>query len=220
LRPTSALISMGVYAFKREVLMRALSESCNKEEGWDFGHHLIPSLVGSAHIRAYDFRDQGNDLPCYWRDIGTLDSYYETSMDLVRAETPFDPCARAGWPSYPRNEHSTHASARLNCNCRVTRSILSPGVCIESGGLIESSVLMSRVRVGKNAKIRHAIVEEGVHIPAGFEIGYDLEKDREEYMVTGTGVVVVSQTPKHPRSIFVCGRQRIRSKSVVASSAA
>jgi glucose-1-phosphate adenylyltransferase len=97
-RPAGALISMGVYAFKREVLMRALSESCGQEKGYDFGHHIIPSLIGSAHIRAYDFRDKAKDIPCYWRDIGTLDSYYEANMDLVRSGTAFDPWANEDWP--------------------------------------------------------------------------------------------------------------------------
>jgi glucose-1-phosphate adenylyltransferase len=94
----------------------------------------------------------------------------------------------------------------LRTDCRVIRSILSPGVRIEDGGLIESSVLMSGVRVGKDTRIRHAIIEEGVHIPAGFQIGFDLENDRKHYFVTGAGVVVVSHTPKHTRPIVVRSR--------------
>jgi glucose-1-phosphate adenylyltransferase len=217
-RPASALVSMGVYVFKRDVLLQALSERCDKKDGCDFGHHVIPSLVGSAHIRAYDFRDQVGDLPGYWRDIGTLDSYYETSMDFVRPETSFARYARNAWPAYPGSRSSP--LAHLNCDCRVKRSILSPGVCIESGSLIESSVLMPRVRVGKNARIRHAIIEEGVHIPAGFEIGFDLEKDRKDYIVTSAGVVVVTQTPKQSRPTVACVQRGIRPRPVTASSAA
>jgi len=225
-RPAAALISMGVYAFKREVLVQALSESCDQEKGYDFGRHIIPSLIGSAHIRAYDFRDQAKDSPCYWRDIGTLDNYYEASMDLVRPGNPFDPWGNADWPSYPaRYESSSHFGSldgralfsgcvlsRLRTNCRVKRSILSPGVRIEDGGLIESSVLMPRVWVGKGTRIRHAIIEEGVRIPAGFQIGFDLENDRKHYFVTDAGVVVVSQTPKHTRPIVVCVPRRMRRK--------
>jgi len=160
-------------------------------------------------------------------DIGTLDSYYEANMDLVRPETPFDPWANADWPSHPaRYDSSSHFGsldgcalsglhsqlpmARLLTNCRVKRSILSPGVCIEDGSFIESSVLMPRVWVGKGARIRHAIIEEGVHIPAGFQIGFDLENDRKHYFVTGAGVVVVSQTPKHTRHIVVCVPRRMK----------
>jgi len=263
-RPAGALISMGVYAFKREVLMQALSESCDKEKGYDFGRHIIPSLIGSAHVRAYDFRDEAKGLPGYWRDIGTLDSYYETSMDLVRPETPFDPYTNDDWPSYPARYESSPCSrfapglhsqplisldgcalpglhsqplisldgcalpglhsqplmARLHTNCRVRRSILSPGVRIEDGGWIDSSVLMPRVWVGKGARIRHAIIEEGVHIPAGFQIGFDLENDRRHYFVTGAGVVVVSQTPKHTRPTVVCAPRRIRPRPVIVSRAA
>ena len=135
-------------------------ESCDKQNEHDFGHHTIPSLVRSAHIRAYDFRNGAKDVPRYWRDIGTLDSYYEASMDLVRPETPFDPYANEDWPSYParydsswpmrsldcrarKGLHSHRLIARMRTNCRISRSILSPGVRVEDGGLIECSVLMA-----------------------------------------------------------------------------
>src|SRR4029077_16089569 len=108
----------------------------------------------------------------------------------------------------------------LRTNCRVNRSILSPGVRIEDGCLIESSVLMSRVWVGKGTRIRHAIIEEGVHIPAGFQIGFDLENDRKHYFVTGAGVVVVSQTPKHSRPVVVCAPGRMRRRRAMSSKAA
>jgi glucose-1-phosphate adenylyltransferase len=236
-RPASALISMGVYAFKREVLMQALRESCDQEKGYDFGHHVIPSLMGSAHIRAYDFRDKAKDLPSYWRDIGTVDSYYETSMDLFPPDAPWNPYANDDWPSHPARYqrssngrsldgcappglHSQPLVARLRTNCRVVRSILSPGVHIEDGGSIESSVLMSGVRVGKDTQIRRAIIEEGIHIPASFKIRFDLENDRKHYFVTSAGVVVVSQTPKHTRPIVNCVPQRIRRRPALASRAA
>jgi glucose-1-phosphate adenylyltransferase len=218
--PARALVSMGVYAFKRDVLIRALSEHCHKEKGYDFGHDIIPSLIGSGRIRAYDFRDEATDLPRYWRDIGTVDSYYETSMDLLRPETPFDPYENDDWPSYPAHYQSSHVNVHLRSNCPVSRSILSNGVRIEEGGVIESSVLMSGVWVGKDTKIRHAIIEEGVHIPAGFQIGFDLENDRKHYFVTGAGVVVVSQTPKHTRPIFVFGPRRIERRTDSAPRAA
>jgi len=190
-----ALINMGVYVFKRELLMNALNENCNTGNGFDFGHHIIPSLIGSAHIRAYEFRDEAKQAPRYWRDIGTIDAYYETNMDLVRPGKRFDPYANPKWPSYPssRAHSSRSVRARLLTRCRVRRSILSPGVQIEEGGVIESSVLMSGVSVGKDARIRHAIIEEGVQVPAGVEIGFDLDNDRKYHFVTASGVVVVTQ---------------------------
>lgn len=235
-RPDGALISMGVYAFKTEMLLQVLSQNCDREKRYDFGHHIIPSLIGAAHIRAYEFRDKAKGVPRYWRDIGTLDTYHDASMDLVRTETPSDLWANADWPFYPRYETPSHFGsiygrtlsglpsqplASLRTNCRVKRSILSPSVRIEDGGVIESSVLMSQVSVGKNTRIRNAIIEEGVHIPAGFEIGFDPENDRKHYFVTDAGIVVVSHTPKNSRPILVCvQRQMRRSKPFKSSRAA
>jgi glucose-1-phosphate adenylyltransferase len=236
-RPAAALISMGVYVFKTEVLAQALVDKCDRQKSFDFGHHVIPSLIGAAHIRAYDFRNDVTGSPGYWRDIGTLDSYYETSMDLVRPERPFDPYANDDWPSYPAHYqssphvgsldgcaspglHSQQLMARLPTNRPVTRSILSPSVRTEEGCSIESSVLMEDVWVGKDARIRHAIIEEGVHIPAGFQIGFDLENDRKHYFVTDAGVIVVSQTPKHTRPTIFCAPRRTRARPGIASRAA
>lgn len=193
-----ALVSMGVYVFRREVLRHALREHGGKDPEFDFGYHIIPSLIGSAHIRAYDFRDRVvKDLPGYWRDIGTVDAYHETNMDLVRPDPRFDPFANSKWPSYPssRFRSSPFVRARLRTNCSVRRSILSPGVHIEDGGKVESSVLMARVCVEKNAQIRNAIIEEGVRIPAGSQVGFDLDHDRKHHFVTEAGVVVVRRNP-------------------------
>ena len=236
-RPAAALISMGVYVFKTQVLAQALVDQCDRQKGFDFGRHIIPSLIGSADIRAYDFRNDVTYSPGYWRDIGTLDSYYETSMDLVRPEKPFDPYANDDWPSYPAHYqssphvgsldgcaspglHSQQFMARLPTNRPVTRSILSPSVRTEEGCLIESSVLMEDVWVGKDARIRHAIIEAGVHIPAGFQIGFDLENDRKHYFVTDGGVIVVSQTPKHIRPTIFCAPRPTRPRPGIASRAA
>jgi glucose-1-phosphate adenylyltransferase len=159
-----ALVNMGVYVFRRQILLQALRENCRNEDEIDFGFHIIPSLIGSAHIRAYEFRDRLKDLPGYWRDIGSIDAYHETSMDLLRPEKRFDPFSNAAWPSYPspRFRSSSDVRARLRTNCRVHHSILSPGVHIEDGATVESSVLMARACINKNAQVRNAIVEEGV----------------------------------------------------------
>jgi glucose-1-phosphate adenylyltransferase len=198
---SGALVNMGVYVFRRKILLQALRENCRNEDEIDFGYHIIPSLIGSAHIRAYEFRDRLKDMPGYWRDIGTIDAYHETSMDLLRPGKQFDPFSNAAWPSYPspRFRSSSDVRARLRSKCRVRQSILSPGVHIENGGMVESSVLMAGVCVNHNAKIRNAIVEEGVCIPAGSQIGFDPEYDRKHHFVTEAGVVVVSQTPAFTR---------------------
>jgi len=193
LRPHVALISMGVYAFKTVALVRSLIENCDGAFGFDFGHHIIPSLIGSAHVYAFDFRDEIKNSPRYWRDIGTIDSYYEANMDFVRHGASFDPF-KDGWLS--RRGLLSQAAASVCGSAHVSQSVLSPGVRIEEGASVEKSVLMSGVHVGRGARLRRAIIEEDVQIPAGFQIGWDIEHDRKHYTVSAKGIVVVSETPK------------------------
>jgi glucose-1-phosphate adenylyltransferase len=197
--PAMALISMGVYVFRKELLVKTLIDSCETGMGHDFGRDIIPSLIRSARVCAYDFRDEVQDLPRYWRDIGTLDSYYDASMDLVDDIPRFDPHAKDIGPLRPtshpvRDTADRLLAPRVNTDSRVTQSVLSPDVQIEGGTEIEGSVLMPGVRVGKNARIRRAIIEEGIEIPEGFHIGLDLDHDRGRYTVTESGVVVVGKT--------------------------
>ena len=212
--PGEALVNMGVYVFKRELLIQALNECCNTGKGSDFAQHLIPSLIGSAHVRAFHFRDEENGIPSYWRDIGTIDSYYESSMELQRPGARFDPYQNRLWPSFPspRYRNSSDIRARLLTNCRVRRSILSPGVHIGDGAVIDSSVLMAGVWIGKGAQIRRAIIDEGVYIPDGAQIGFDRESDRQRYLVTDTGVVVVSETPNEISPSFAFEARRVESR--------
>ncbi len=172
-RPSTALISMGVYAFKRDVLVRSLVANCEGGFAYDFGHHIIPSLIGSARVYAFDFRDEIKNAPRYWRDIGTIDSYYEANMDFARQCPGAIVCGSAV----------------------VSQSVLSPGVRIEEGASVENSVLLPGVHVGRGARLRGAIVEEGVQIPADFEAGWNIERDRRHYTVSAKGVVVVHETP-------------------------
>ena len=195
-RPAVALVSMGVYVFKTDVLVQTLLTHCGIGRGYDFGHDVIPSLVDSGGTFAYDFRDTEHDSPCYWRDIGTLDNYYEASMDLVRPQAPFNPYIKDGWqsPVLP-----SQIGASVCGTAHVSRSVLSPGVRIEEDASVEDSVLMPGVRVEKGARIRRAIVEEGVTVPVDFRAGFDPERDRDHCTVTGAGVVVISGTPKQDK---------------------
>jgi glucose-1-phosphate adenylyltransferase len=162
-RPAMALVSMGVYVFKTDVLVQTLLDHCGAEERYDFGHDIIPSLIHSACTYAYDFRDDAQDSPGYWRDIGTLDSYYEASMDLVRARPFFNPYIKDGWHS--RIVRPLDIGAGVCGTALVSHSVLSSGVQIEEDASVEDSVLMPGVRVGKGARIRRAIVGEGVQVP-------------------------------------------------------
>ena len=188
-----ALVSMGVYVFKRDVLIRNLVENCQSAVGYDFGHNIIPALIDSARVYAYDFRDEMKGEPRYWRDIGTIDSYHDASMDLVRPEPLFNPYRENRWHSGPT---SFHNGPHVCGGAQVALSVLSPGVRIERDSSVEQSVLMPGVRVGPGARIRRAILEEGVQIPADFQVGWEIEYDRKLYTVSPKGVVVVSEMPK------------------------
>jgi glucose-1-phosphate adenylyltransferase len=191
-RPGVALISMGVYVFKMQALVEILHNNCNNGSGYDFGHHVIPSLIGSARVYAYDFRDEALKTPCYWRDIGTIDSYYAACMDFSSPNPPFDPYGNCG-RDYG---HATPPVASLSGDAFVSRTMLSAGVRIEGNSAIEDSVLMPGARVGEGARLRRAIIEENVQIPSGFIVGWDLEEDRMCHVVSPGGVVVVSRTPQ------------------------
>jgi glucose-1-phosphate adenylyltransferase len=165
--PSMALVSMGIYVFKKSILLGSLDAFCGSGLGYDFGHDVIPALIQSVSAYAYEFRDQDRGMARYWRDIGTLDAYFAASMDVGR----------------PRS------------GSRVIQTVLSPGVRLGPGARVSESVLMPNVRVGKNAELRRAIVEEGVHIPANYRAGFDLEHDRYHHTVTETGVVVIGRNP-------------------------
>jgi glucose-1-phosphate adenylyltransferase len=182
-RPSMALVSMGVYVFTKRVLEEALRTHCESGVGYDFGHDIIPSLIVSGRTYAYDFRDESANSPRYWRDIGTIDAYYQASMDLMGPAVRFDRFANSAWPLKP----AIHWSA----SC-VKNSVVSPGIQIGEGSVVEDSVLMPGVRIGKGVRLRRAIVEEGVHVPAEMTVGFNLDHDRHRHIVTRKGVVVVA----------------------------
>jgi glucose-1-phosphate adenylyltransferase len=206
MRPQMALISMGVYVFNRDVLVRALRENCDNAFGFDFGHHVIPSLIDSSRVYAFDFRDDAQSTPRYWRDIGTLDSYYDASMDLVPQHTPLN----------VGRSLTCHAS--VSGSARVARSVLSAGIRIEEGASVEDCVLMPEACIGRGAQLRRAIIEEGVRIPDGFQVGLDHDYDRKHHTVSRNGVVVVCDSPKIAKTpaVSFSNVQPFRSAQAVA----
>src|SRR5262245_45492071 len=192
-RGDRALISMGVYLFKTDVLIRSLMENCERGFGYDFGQHVVPSLIGSARVFAYDFRDEFENAPRYWRDIHTIDGYYDANMDLVRP-SPASNLYRH--PAAVGNNIGCSRSATVHVYSHVSQSVLSPGVRIEERASVQDSILMPGVWIGPGAAVRHAIVEEGVHIPAAFRVGWDADEDRKRYVISPAGVVVVTETPQ------------------------
>jgi glucose-1-phosphate adenylyltransferase len=209
---TVALASMGIYIFKADVLMRALEEDAAREESkHDFGKDIIPSMIAGSPVYSYRFYDENKKASKYWRDIGTLDAYFEANMDLCHVNPEFnlyDP----EWPlrTYqPQSPPAKFVFAEEGKRCgqaldsiisggciisgsRITGSILCPNVRVHSFCEIDQSILMPGVRVGRHARIRRAIIDRDVLIPRGAVIGHDPDEDRRRYTVTDGGVVVVT----------------------------
>jgi glucose-1-phosphate adenylyltransferase len=207
-----ALASMGIYIFKADVLVRALEEDAARADSQhDFGKNIIPALIQAAPVYSYRFHDENKKAAKYWRDIGTLDAYFEASMDLCRVTPEFnlyDP----EWPlrTYqPQAPPAKFVFAEEQKRCgqaldsvisngciisgsRVSGSVLCPNVRVHSFCDIEQSILMPNVRVGRHARIRRAIIDRDVLVPRGALIGYDIEEDRRRHAVTDNGVVVVT----------------------------
>jgi len=210
--PEMALASMGVYIFRAEVLVRALEDdaACGESEH-DFGKNIIPSLIQAAPVYCYRFYDENKKAAKYWRDIGTLDAYYEASMDLCQVNPEFnlyDPewPLRTYQPQAPPAKFvfaeqgqrcgqaldSVISSGCIISGSSVRGSILCPNVRVHSFCEIEQSILMPGVRVGRHARIRRAIIDRDVLIPRGALIGFNVAEDRRRHTVTDGGVVVVT----------------------------
>ena len=203
---------MGIYIFEADVLVRALEADAARDTTHDFGKDIIPALIAQAPVFSYRFYDENKKAAKYWRDIGTLDAYFEANMDLVQVNPEFnlyDP----EWPlrTYqPQAPPAKFVFAEEGRRCgqaldsiispgcivsgsRISGSVLCPNVRVHSFCHIEQCILMPGVRVGRHARLRRAIVDRDVFIPRGALIGYDLEEDRRRHTVTEQGVVVVTR---------------------------
>jgi glucose-1-phosphate adenylyltransferase len=209
--PQVALASMGIYIFKADVLVKALEEDAARQSNHDFGKDIIPTLINTAPVYSYRFYDENKKASKYWRDIGTLDAYFEASMDLCHVNPEFnlyDPewPLRTYQPQAPPAKFvfaeegrrcgqaldSIISSGCIISGSRVSGSILCPNVRVHSFCDIEQSILMPGVRVGRHARVRRAIVDRDVLIPRGALIGFNADEDRRRHTVTDAGVVVVT----------------------------
>jgi glucose-1-phosphate adenylyltransferase len=214
--PHEIFASMGNYIFTTSVLVDAVNRDAEDENSkHDMGGNIVPMMVDSNEAYVYDFRD--NDVPGqresergYWRDVGTLDSYYEAHLDLISADPEFS-LYNPQWPIYSNQEpwpparvqgaggkpgtavESLLSSGSVISGADVSRSVLSPGSHVRSGAKVEASVLMQGVQVGANAVVRNAILDKNVVVPDGATIGVDLDRDRELYTVSDNGVVVIGK---------------------------
>ncbi len=211
--PDHALASMGIYVFNAHFLFDELCKDATlPESSHDFGKNIIPSIIESRRVFAFPFLDENRKEQAYWRDVGTIDSYFEANLELtsvdpqlnlydmdwpVRTFQPSQPSAKFVFDSEDRRgeAHDSIVSSGviISGGC-VTQSVIGPQSRINSFVEVDQSILFGRVSVGRRAKIRRAIVDKDVVVPEGFEIGYDLEKDQANgFTVTESGVVVVAK---------------------------
>ncbi len=217
------LASMGIYAFKARFLFEQLcQDATNRQSRHDFGRDLIPSIIKPQRVFAFPFRDENRKRDSYWRDVGTLDAYYEANMDLVAVDpllNMYDELwpIRSYYPNYPPpkfvfrghgvEDRSGRALDSIVCQGsivsggHVEHSILGPNVRVNSYAHVEDSILFEGVNIGRRACIRRSIIDKGVHIPPSVQIGYDLDLDRKRgFVVTDSGIVVIADTDRVERS--------------------
>ncbi|HZQ55795.1 MAG TPA: glucose-1-phosphate adenylyltransferase [Bryobacteraceae bacterium] len=213
--PSRVYASMGNYIFSTDLLLRELyADGENEQSSHDFGKDILPSLIGRADMYAYDFQTNiipGDPIgsPQYWRDVGTLDAYYEASMDL-RAVSPELNLYNRQWPLRTASYYDAPAKFVFDEDGRrgmaidsiiagssivsggvVRGSVLGRGVRVHTAATVENSVIFDNCDIGRRARVRRAILDKNVKVPEGAEIGYNLEEDRKRYYVTETGIVVV-----------------------------
>jgi glucose-1-phosphate adenylyltransferase len=216
-----ALVSMGNYLFDNEVLLDALSADAREQSSThDFGRDVLPQLIKNQRVYAYDFRKNRVPIPSkgeessYWRDLGTLDAYYEASMDLCSIDPSFNLYNRT-WPlrtvgyadppakfvfDWPERQgmavNSIVAEGTIISGSYVHNCVVGRNVRIHSFSAVENSVIMDWVEIGRHCRIRNAIIDKANIIPSGTAIGYDGPEDHARYTVSPNGVVVLPRGPR------------------------
>jgi len=212
-KPGRCLASMGNYVFNTEFLFEQLKKDhVNENSSHDFGHDLIPTLIHEYDVFAFSFKDPNSNNQPYWRDVGTLDSFWEANMELVEAAPQFDLYDKSN-PIYTYQEQlppakfifdndirrgtaldSTVASGCIISGATIRKSLLYSSVHAHSFSLIEQSVLMRESDVGEHCKLFRVIVDTKCHIPAGLSIGYNKEQDLANgFRVTEKGITLVTK---------------------------
>lgn len=210
-RNDTCLASMGIYIFNTDILVRKISQDAKQETAHDFGKNIIPSMIKPDKVFAYNFVDENKKTVHYWRDVGTVDAYYDANMDLVNVDPIFNlydtnwpirsycpacPPAKTVFAHENEGRVGTVLDSLVSSGCiisggRVEKSILSYNVRVNSFSTVEGSVLMEGVSIGRHAKVRRAIIDKDVQIPEGMQIGYDVDEDAKRFLVSPSGIVVV-----------------------------
>ncbi len=215
--PEHALSSMGIYVFNARFLFEQLClDATRPNSKHDFGRDVIPAVIDTHRVFAYPFLDENRKKDAYWRDVGTLEAYYDANMDLISVDPLLNLYDRH-WPirtyqpNYPppkfvfaeHGERARRGQALDSIVChgtiisggQVERSVLGPNVRINSYSHVEDSILFEGVNIGRHAKVRRTIIDKGVEIPPAIEIGFDHALDRSRgFMVTDSGLTVIAKT--------------------------
>jgi glucose-1-phosphate adenylyltransferase len=210
--PQKGLVNMGVYAFGRKSLIETLRKNAGLNGGDDFGRDIVPTFIRSGRASVFEFGG-------YWRDVGTLDCYYQTNIDLLLTSAAFDPYENAIWPtrtlagpkSLQRSGLASDSRVSLDAtlaSCEVCMSIVSIGARIDADAEVEAAIVLPEAHIGSGAKIRNAIVTEKTVVPPYARIGYDTAADRSQFIVSKNGIVIVGapetrvarQTSRVPRT--------------------
>jgi glucose-1-phosphate adenylyltransferase len=210
-RPDALLASMGIYVFNTRLLEKLLMEdAADAASAHDFGKNVIPAAIGSRQVFAYPFQDVKTRAQSYWRDVGTIDAYYEANVELVHVNPELN-IYDSEWPIWTYQVHSPPAKFVLDEDGRrgmalnsmvsggciisgavVRGSLLFSDVRVDEHSVVEDSVILPHVEIGRNCHIRRAILDEGCQLPEGLRIGTDRDTDARHFQVTDKGVVLVT----------------------------
>jgi glucose-1-phosphate adenylyltransferase len=210
--PNMVDASMGIYLFNTDVLLPALMQDAEDPASkHDFGHNILPGILGKYKIVAYNFVDENRQHALYWRDVGTLEAYYDANMDIASVSPIFN-LYDSAWPmrtrvrQYPpakfvfgepgRTGMAVNSIVSAGCivsGAVVRNSVLSQDVRVNSYSELDSSIVFSHVNIGRHCRIKRAIIDRDVHLPEGTVIGYDQNEDKRNYFVTPSGLTVVTR---------------------------
>jgi glucose-1-phosphate adenylyltransferase len=226
-QPNLVFASMGIYLFNTKTVIEHLKSDALEDTAHDFGKNIIPQMMKSSRVCAYNFKDENKKEAKYWRDVGTIDAYWEANRDLVSVD-PLLNLYDSVWPIRTYQAQNPPAKfvfaqekkgGRLGIaldsivshGCiisggRVQNSVLSPKVRVNSYSEVYDSILMENVDIGRHSRIRKAIIDKDVIIPPETEIGYDLDADRERYHVTPSGIVVIAKGTELPEDTSTARR--------------
>lgn len=231
-KPDMALASMGIYVFSTRFLYETLSEDAGDgSSSHDFGKDIIPARIKDSMAMAYAFRDEKTGLPAYWRDVGTLESYWRANMELCAVEPELNLYNRAWtiWTYQTQNPPAKFVfdedgrrgeaiDSLISAGCilsgaKVKRSVVSFAVTIDSHSFIKDSVILPKVTIGKNCRITRAIIDKETEIPDGTIIGENIEEDRKRFHVSEEGIVLVTPEMVGQYSFPFDGSTRWREKN-------